>query len=174
VHITVLNDWFHAAQILIKRIRESDPVDILARPEIFLVREIDMQGHKLEDTFIFIRRCRTINNTLVQIVECIGHCLETSESKQQLSGFMSMCGRLLKERIISKTDSYLTTSQILNSLKAGGVLPVSALWQIQKLFRNDEQNYWGSVERNPLLSPSKFIENEWRKIIEDIIPAKPE
>lgn len=178
VHLTVFNDWFHAARILKKIISETDPDNFLTQPDVFFVKEMDVHNPNDADIFIFIRRYRTINNTAIRIVECVGYCSATSESRQQSSGFMSLCGLLLQKKIISRADTFLSSPQILNSLKTGETLPVSTLWQIQKLCRNEEgkysQNIWSPEEKHPLLSPNEFINDEWRKITEDIITAKPE
>lgn len=173
VHITVFNDWFHAARVLSKRIRETDSENMLTRPDIFFVREMDIPGGAEEDIFLFIRRYRTINNTTVRTVECAGYYSTAGKSREQLNAFLSMCGLLYQAEIIALSDTYFASGQILNALKTGDILPVSALWQIQKLCRNAEgkyaQNIWTTEERMPFLAPEEFITDEWREIADKII-----
>jgi len=177
-HLTVFNDWFEAARILKKRIRESDPGNILTRPEIFLAKEMDMNGHELEDTFIFIRRYHVINDIKIRVVECIGYCSTAGYLRKQYESFLSMCGLLYKAEAIFQSDTYLASGQILNILRTGEALPISVLRKIKALRRNAEgiysQSMWNSSEQIPYLLPDRFINDERRKITEDIITAKPE
>ncbi|EHX8394612.1 hypothetical protein K3356_001108 [Salmonella enterica subsp. enterica serovar Idikan] len=172
-HITVFNDWFHAARKLDKRIRETEPENILTRPDIYFVREMNIPGGDQEDIFIFIRRYRTVNNTTVRIVECAGYCSTAGRLQDQFNSFLSMCGILFQAEIISKVDTFFASGQLLNALKTGDILPVSALWQIQKLCRNAEgkysQNIWKTDERMPFLAPDEFITDEWREITSRIL-----
>ncbi|WP_244970372.1 hypothetical protein [Kosakonia radicincitans] len=172
-HITVFNDWFHAARKLDKRIRETEPENILTRPDIYFVREMNITGGDQEDIFIFIRRYRTVNNTTVRIVECAGYCSTAGRLQDQFNSFLSMCGILFQAEIISKVDTFFASGQLLNALKTGDILPVSALWQIQKPCRNAEgkytQNIWKTEERMPFLAPDEFITDEWREITSRIL-----
>ncbi|WP_437890439.1 hypothetical protein [Phytobacter sp. V91] len=172
-HLTVFNDWFQATRVLKNRIRESDPVNILTRPDVVFVREMDIQGCELEDIFIFIRRYRIINNITIRIVECAGYCPVTEKTREDFDSFLGMCGLLLQAERISRLDMYLASGQILNTLKTGEILPVSALRQIQRIIRSTEgkhcQNLWSTANRTPLLNPDEFINDEWRKIAEEII-----
>ena len=177
-HPTVFNDWFHAARILKNRIRESDSGNILTRPDLFFIREHNIKGFEPGDTFIFIRRYRTINNTTIRTVECAGYYSVTKATCEQFHSFLGMCGLLYKEKVISQADTYFASGQILNAIRVGDVLSASALREIRKTFRNSEgkcsQNIWNTAERIPFLSPDEFLNDEWRKIAEDIISAKPE
>ena len=177
-HITVFNDWFHAARKLDKRIRETEPENILTRPDIYFVREMNITGGDQEDIFIFIRRYRTVNNTTVRIVECAGYCSTAGRLQDQFNSFLSMCGLLYKAEAIFQSDTYLASGQILNILRTGEALPISVLRKIKALRRNAEgiysQSMWNSSEQIPYLLPDRFINDEWRKITEDIITAKPE
>lgn len=176
-HPTVFNDWFHAARILKNRIRESDAGNILTRPDIFFSKEMDMQGLELGDTFVFIRHYRTINSIKIRVVECIGYCSTAGYLRKQFESFLSMCGMFYKSNLISQSDIYLAPGQILNTLRAGEVLPVSVLREIKNRCRNAEgiysQSMWNATERIPFLLPDEYINDEWRKIAEDIISARP-
>jgi hypothetical protein len=172
-HITLFNDWFHAARKLDKRIRETEPENILTRPDIFFVRELDIPGGDQGDIFLFIRRYRTINNTTMRIVECAGYCSTVGRLQEQFNSFLSMCGLLFQAEMFSKVDTFFASGQLLNALKMGDILPVSALSQIQKLSRNAEgkyaQNIWNAEERMPFLAPDKFINDEWTEITSRIL-----
>lgn len=177
-HLTVFNDWFHAARKLETRIRESGSRNIIFRPDIFFVREMDMQGNELEDTFIFIRHYRIINDMKIRVVECVGYCPVSGYLRNQFELFLSMCGLLYRADIISKSNIYLAPGQILNTLRAGDVLPASVLREIKIRCRNAEgiyaQSMWNATESLPFLRPNEFINGVWRKIAEDIISAKTE
>jgi hypothetical protein len=59
---------------------------------------------------------------------------------------------------------------------SGEVLPPAALREIQKPFHDSHGKYtqriWSTEEREPFLNPDNFINDEWRKIAEDIISTR--
>lgn len=171
VQITVFPDWFDAARLLTCRIQEINPEDIIARPDLFFIRKKEQ-----DDIFLFIRRYRTINDTRFRVVECAGRCSVSGESGKQFTSFLAMCGLLFKAEVLFLVDTFIDSGNILDSMISGEVLPPAALREIQKPFHDTHGKYtqriWSTDEREPFFNPDNFINDEWRKIAEDIISTR--
>lgn len=171
VQITVFSDWFDAARLLKCRIKEINPKEFISRPDIIFVRKKEQ-----DDIFLFIRRHSTINNTRFRVVECAGRCSVSGESGKQYAAFISMCGLLFEAEIIFLVDTFIDSGSILNSMISGEILPSAALREIEKPFHDIHGKYrqriWITPESQPYLEPGNFINDEWRKIAEDIISTR--
>ncbi|EOX3180810.1 hypothetical protein ACIMOF_04100 [Escherichia coli] len=176
VYLTAFSEWIQVAMIIKKRIQEYTSDDNLTRPDIFLVRENQYNSGDIKDesghVFIFIRRYKTVNNTTIRVVECIGHCPSSGAYKTQLNSFLSMSNILFRAHILNSFDTFYASGYLLDALREGKILPAAALWEIQKLQRTESgkfsQNIWTEEEREPFLFPEKFITPEWSKFVSQI------
>ncbi|MBJ9245945.1 hypothetical protein [Citrobacter koseri] len=176
VHLTAFSDWMQVARTIKKRIQGTVSGDILTQPDIYLVRQREIAAADITDApghvFIFIRRYKTINNTTIRVVECIGYCPSSGEYKTQLNSFLSMSNILFREHIFKSVDTFYASGYLMDALKEGKVLPASALWEIQKLHRTESgkfsQKIWTEEEREAFLFPEEYITPEWSKFAREI------
>lgn len=176
VHLTAFSDWMQVARTIKKRIQGTVSADILTQPDIYLARQSEITAADITDdpghVFIFIRRYKTINNTTIRVVECIGYCSSSGDYKTQLNSFLSMSNILFREHIFKSVDTFYASGYLLDALKEGKVLPASALWEIQKLHRTESgkfsQNIWTEEEREAFLFPEEYITPEWSKFASEI------
>ncbi|STB73256.1 hypothetical protein [Citrobacter koseri] len=176
VHLTAFSDWMQVARTIKKRIQGTVSGDILTQPDIYLVRQSEIAAADITDdpghVFTFIRRYKTINNTTIRVVECIGYCPSSGEYKTQLNAFLGMSNILFRAHIFKSVDTFYASGYLLDALKEGKVLPASALWEIQKLHRTESgkflQNIWTEEERDAFLFPEEYITPEWSKFVSEI------
>jgi hypothetical protein len=121
VYLTAFSEWIQVAMIIKKRIQEYTSDDNLTRPDIFLVRENQYTSGDIKDesghVFIFIRRYKTVNNTTIRVVECIGHCPSSGTYKTQLNSFLSMSNILFRAHILNSFDTFYASGYLLDALR---------------------------------------------------------
>ncbi|UWM63496.1 hypothetical protein [Enterobacter sp. CP102] len=175
MHLTAFSEWMQVAWEIKKRVQESTS-DGTPPPGIFLVRENKHFSSDMADAdgniFIFTRRYKTINDVMVSGVECVGYCPSTGDNKKQLNSFLSMINIIFRTHLLNSFDIFYAASYLMDALKEGETLPVSALRKIQENNSKESshffKNIWTNKEKSPFLFPFKYLTQEWSELTREI------